>query len=215
MPAGLEASLNHGERGDHGGNTLHPHLHPEECDYEVEPFESVAQSHFNERVSPCPPRSLWFKIGSLLPAIRTPRRRRFVDHDLRQAREIGCEFLPEPVGHILNRRVLQTGNLIEIAVIKLIYDRLHKLADTRMVVEPAGRLVDFAFDRDLHFEAVPMHLPALMTLRGARKGLRGFEHEVFGQSNFHRKRRLAQKLHSGLWIFLSDPRFPLPVFTEG
>src|SRR5947209_3452086 len=100
---------------------------------------------------------------ALLAAIAAPRSRRFVDDDLAQARALRREPLPKPRGHVFDGWIFQAGNLVEIAVIEVLDQRSHRVADLRVIVKPSGRRIDLALDAHLHLEAVPVHPAALVS----------------------------------------------------
>jgi hypothetical protein len=64
-------------------------------------------------------------------------------------------------------------------MIELRDERLHRVADLCVVVNPASRAIDFAFDAYFHLEAVAVHFAALVTLWCGRQSLSGFEGKVF------------------------------------
>ena len=64
-------------------------------------------------------------------------------------------------------------------MIELRDKRLHRRADLGMIVNPADRAIDLAFDRNFHLEAVSMHLPALVPFRRRGKSLGSLEGKVF------------------------------------
>jgi hypothetical protein len=48
----------------------------------------------------------------LFAAINAARRRRFVDDNLAESATLRLQFFPEPRGHVLDRRIFQTFDLI-------------------------------------------------------------------------------------------------------
>ena len=109
----------------------------------------------------------------------------FVDDDLREARTLRRELLPKPVGHVLDGRIGETGNFVQVAVIEILEQWPHGLADVRVIIEPTGLGIDLALHAHFHFETVPVHLTAFVPFRRTGQRLRGLEGKVFGQSNSH------------------------------
>ena len=120
-----------------------------------------------------------------LPAIAAPRRRRLVDDDLGEARTLRRELFPKPRGHVFDRRIFESGDFIQVGMIKHLHERLHRPADDGMIVKPSRRGIGPAFHAHFDLKTMPVHLPAFVTLRRTRQSLRGFEGEVFGEANFH------------------------------
>jgi hypothetical protein len=112
-----------------------------------------------------------------------------MDYDLAETRATGFEPFPQPRRHVLDGRVLQTLNIVQIRMIELFDERFHRRADASVVVEPAGHRVNFPLDRNLNLETVAMHSPAFVFRRDIRKRLRGFESEILCQTNSHNNGR--------------------------
>jgi hypothetical protein len=108
-----------------------------------------------------------------------------VDDDLTKTGKISLKLPPEPSRHDLNRGTFQPFNVIKIGVVHHFQQRSHRLGNSLMVVDPADGFIHFTFNVDLHLEAVPMHLTALMVVRKAGKGMGGFEMEVLDESCAH------------------------------
>lgn len=83
---------------------------------------------------------------ALLAAVRAPRHRRLVDHDLAETGTVWREFFPEPGCHLFDGRIIQARNVIQVSVIELLYQRLHRVADPRMIVDPTSLRVDLALN---------------------------------------------------------------------
>ncbi len=98
--------------------------------------------------------------------------------DLAKAGTERLKFLPEPRGHVFNRRIIQPRDFVEIGVIELLDERLHRRADLGVIVKPAGRWIDGAFHRNLDFETVPVHPPALVALGRIRQRLGRFKIKI-------------------------------------
>ena len=58
-------------------------------------------------------------------------------------------------------------------------ERFHRVANVRMIVNPSDFWIDIALDRNFDLETVPVHTPALMTLRRIRQSLCRFKSEIF------------------------------------
>lgn len=119
------------------------------------------------------------QASRLSSVINTARGRRFVDDDFAKAGALRLELSPKPRGHVLNRWVFQTAELVQISVIEHLNDRFHGGADVRVIVNPAGAGVDFAFHGNFDLETMPMHPSAFVALRGLGQRLRSFEGEIF------------------------------------
>jgi hypothetical protein len=116
----------------------------------------------------------------LFAAIKTSRGRCFVDDDLAKTGTFGFQFLPEPFRHSFNRGILQAFDVIEIRMVQHFQERFHRVADIRVIVNPAGFWIDIAFHGNFHLETVSMHPSAFMTLRRIGQSLRSFKSEIFG-----------------------------------
>ena len=121
-----------------------------------------------------------------LSAIAAPRGRRLVKDDLNQSGQLRRELLPEPRAHVFDRGILESRDLVQVAVVEGVDERLHRTANQRVVVKPARLRIDFALDGDLDFETVAVHPAAFVIVGHARERLRGFEGEIFGEADFHR-----------------------------
>src|SRR5438552_243692 len=64
-------------------------------------------------------------------AIDTPRRTGFGHNYLRQQRESGFEFLPDPDGNVFAGGVFETGNFVEIKMVQLFPDWMEGFGDIR------------------------------------------------------------------------------------
>jgi len=131
-------------------------------------FESTAA----QAVGPC----------SLLASVTAPGGRRFVHDNFAKAGTLRLQFLPEPFRHFFNRWVLQSFDVVEISVVQHFQERFHRVADIRMVIDPACFWVDIAFHRDFDLKTVSMHATAFMSLGCIGQSLRCFKREIFRQS---------------------------------
>ena len=122
----------------------------------------------------------------LLAAIDATRGRRFVNDDLAKAGAKRLEFFPEPGRHVFNRRIFEARDFIQIGMIELLKERLHRGANFSVIVKPAARGIDFAFHGDFDFETVPVHPAAFVAFRRVRQSLRRLEAKFFCQANAHR-----------------------------
>jgi len=90
------------------------------------------------------------------------------------------EFLPEPGRHSFDSWIFEARNIVQVRVIQLVYQWLHRVADPRVIVDPTCLRIDFAFNRHFHFETVSMHLAAFVARRRFWQCLRGLKKEVLG-----------------------------------
>src|SRR5436190_4186070 len=100
--------------------------------------------------------------GRSFAAVNAPRGRRFVHNDFAKTGTKRLKFLPEPRGHVFDRRVLESRDFVEIGVIELLHEGFHGRADFGMIVKPAGGRIDLAFHGDFDFETMAVHPAALM-----------------------------------------------------
>jgi len=111
-----------------------------------------------------------------------PGRRRLVDHDLAESGAVGLQLPPEPGGHVLDRRVLQPINLIEVGMVEHTDERIHRPADPSVIIDPTYGGIYLTLHRDLDHETVAMHIiSTLVPLRQIWESLRGLETEFFDQ----------------------------------
>ena len=88
-----------------------------------------------------------------------------MDHDLAQTRALWGQLLPKPRRHVLDRGIFQTRDFVQIRMIELRDKRPHCSADLSVIIDPAARAIDLAFDRHFYLEAVSMHVATFMALR--------------------------------------------------
>ena len=108
-----------------------------------------------------------------------------MDHDLGETRQVGTEALPEPAAHVLDRGILEPGNVIEVGVVELLEQGIHGAADAGVIVEPSGHGIGLPLHGDLHLEAVAVHPSAFVIGRHLGKSLRRLKREILGQSDIH------------------------------
>ena len=108
-----------------------------------------------------------------------------MNDDLRKAGQLRRESVPQPACHHFNRGIFQPRNIVQIRVVQFLDDWLHRRADERVVVEPAGVRVHLAFHRYFNREGMPVQSRALMANGHFGEALRSFENEIFGESDFH------------------------------
>lgn len=108
-----------------------------------------------------------------------------MDHDLGETGQKGAKALPEPAAHVLDRGILEPGNVIEVGVVELFEQGIHRAADAGVIVEPSRHGIGLPLHGDLHLEAVPVHPPAFVIGGHLGKGLRRLEREILGQSDIH------------------------------
>lgn len=70
-------------------------------------------------------------------------------------------------------------------MIEFFDQRLHRVADAFVVVNPANRFIDHALDRDPHVKRVSVHLPAFVALRQGGQRVCGFKVKIFIESRDH------------------------------
>ena len=95
------------------------------------------------------------------------------------------QFFPKPRRHVLDRRIFQAFDLVQIRMIQHLQERFHGRSYFGMIVNPAAFVIDISFHRNLDFKAVTVHPPAFMALWSAWQSLRRFKSEIFGQSRLH------------------------------
>ncbi len=105
--------------------------------------------------------------------------------DLGKAGKLGCQMFPEPGSHVFNRWIFQPLDLVEVAVVQLVHQRLHGTADLGMIVNPADGRVHLPFNGNLDLKAVTVHFSALVFTRQLGERLGGFETEVFDDAGAH------------------------------
>src|SRR5882724_3767037 len=125
-------------------------------------------------------------LGSLFAPIHAARGRRFVHDDFAKTGAQRFKLFPEPRRHVLDRWIFEARNFVEIRMIELPNDWLHRVGNLRVIVDPAGRRIDLAFDRNLDLETVSVHSAALVALGRFRQGLGRFELKIFGKAHAHR-----------------------------
>jgi hypothetical protein len=98
-----------------------------------------------------------------------------------EAGELRSEFFQSQPAIISMVGFSSLGDVVQVAVVDLLKDRLHRGADERMVVEPAGFGIDLALDRDFDRESVAVESLAHLCPAGTLvRALGGFEDEIFG-----------------------------------
>lgn len=63
--------------------------------------------------------------------------------------------------------------------------RVHRLRDAFMIVDPTNRGIDLTLDRDGDFEAMAMHAAAFMIRRQGRQSMCRFEVKFFSETGAH------------------------------
>ena len=84
---------------------------------------------------------------------------------LAEMRQHWPKSLPYPAGEVLARRIGQTLDLVQIAVVQLSMNRLKGRGNVSKVHDPAGFGLEGTSDVDLYFERVPVHPGAFMAFR--------------------------------------------------
>jgi len=101
-----------------------------------------------------------------------------VDDDLGQLGKGRREAIPDPPGKELARRILESGNLVQVVVIQTIEDGSHRTRHVGEVANPTGLLPDWPFDLDPHAERVSVETSAFVIRRHVRETVRGLEPEL-------------------------------------
>jgi len=91
----------------------------------------------NSRI-PCRRVAEAHRVEALLTTIGAAGGRRFVNDDLAEARAAGIELFPEPGSHQLDGRVFEARDVVQIGVIQLRYERFHRFAYLRVIVNPSS-----------------------------------------------------------------------------
>ena len=120
--------------------------------------------------------------GNLSP-INTPRRASLRYNHLRQQRQLRLQLLPDPHRHIFARRIFQPRNLIEVAMIQFLPDRLEHIRNIRVIHHPPEFWIAFARHRNLHLETMPVQPSALVRFRQSRQQMRRLKLKCLSQ--FH------------------------------
>ena len=81
----------------------------------------------------------------LLAAINAARSRCFVHDDFAKTRTLRFQFLPKPLGHVFNRRILQAFDIVQIGVVEHFHQRFHRVAYSGVIVNPPGFWIDIPF----------------------------------------------------------------------
>jgi len=136
-------------------------------------------------------------IPQLLAAIDAAGGGGLVNDDLAETGAAGFEFFPEPGGHELDGRVFQALDLVEVGMIQLLEQRVHRAADAGVIVNPAEMGIDLTLDGDFDLEAVAVHLPAFVAGGDVGQRLGCFEGEILGQSGAHESRHFAAPVARG------------------
>lgn len=120
-----------------------------------------------------------------LAAINAAGRRGFMHDNFAETLALRLQFFPKPRRHVLDRRIFQAFDLVQIRMIQHLQERFHGRSNFGMIVNPAAFVIDISFDRNLDFKAVTMHAPAFMALRSSWQSLRRFKSEIFRESCAH------------------------------
>ena len=124
-------------------------------------------------------------VSRVKAAKRASGSRGLVEDNLAQSGALRGQFSPEPGAHVFDSGIFQAFNLVEIGMVQLFQQWGHRLADLRVIVDPANLRIDLSLNRNLDLEAVPVHFLALVILRNVGQCLGRFECEIFGQACTH------------------------------
>ena len=100
------------------------------------------------------------------------------DDDLRQLWNGRLEFVPDPAGDVLARRVLETLDLVQIVVVEAAKKRLEVGLQVGEVHEPAALGLDRPGDVQRDLERVPVESAALVPVGDVRKEVGCLEREL-------------------------------------
>ncbi len=94
-------------------------------------------------------------------------------------------MIPEPDRNIFRGRILQTGNVVEIIMIEMIFDeRFYDLTDFRIIDQPTGMRIDFTFEMKFKTKAMTVKSFAFMAVGYVGKKMSGVEAEFFSEFDF-------------------------------
>ena len=110
----------------------------------------------------------------------------FAHDHFRKQRQRRREAIPNPNREHLAGGILESGNLIEAAMVERIMDRRDRLFDVAVIDEKSPRRIDIAFDHNIDTKRMSVHASALVAIGKAREEVSGFEGEALGKSNAHR-----------------------------
>ena len=106
-------------------------------------------------------------------------------HDnAREHRQRGLEVLPDPHRDALAGRIVEPGDIVEVAMVEGLEDRRKGSLDVRKVHDPAGLRPRLAGHMHVDAELMTVQPRALVPGRHVRQPVRGFEVECL--ENFHR-----------------------------
>ena len=110
-----------------------------------------------------------------------------MDHNFGEAGQLGIQLFPKPTGHQLDRGIFQSRDIVEVRVVELLHNRSHRSADEGMVIKPSGLGIHLALDRNLNGECVAVDASTLVARWDLGQTLRGFDNEIFGEANLHKR----------------------------
>src|SRR5687768_2128184 len=126
---------------------------------------------------------------SSFPRVFAARVARLEDGDLHEWRKLRLHLIPDPLRKVLARRVLETGEVVQVIVVEPIVERLPDGVDLTVVDEPTGRGVDRTRDRDLDLEGMTVQAPALVALGDLGQKVSRFEAKLVDEANLHERSR--------------------------
>ena len=118
--------------------------------------------------------------------IRTTGCARLVDGDARQQRQARFECDPHPAGNVLARRILETLDIVEVAMIELIEQRCKSRTDIGEIGDPAGIVTHWSGQVHLDPERVSVQASTLVVGGNARQAVRGLDAKHL--ENIHARR---------------------------
>lgn len=105
--------------------------------------------------------------------------------DFAETGKLRSQLLPQPGTHVFDGGVFQTFDLVEIGMIELLHERLHRFGNLCVIVNPADVWIGLAFDGDLQLEGVAVHLGAFVFAGEIGQRLSGLETKVFDDACAH------------------------------
>ena len=102
-----------------------------------------------------------------------------MDDHLAQRAERRLETTPDPDRELFAGRILQTGNVVEAAMIDLVEDRRESGLDVGEIHHPARVRLRFTRNMDFHAERMPVHSRAFVARRDIRQAVRRLDLEYF------------------------------------
>src|SRR5579862_3064643 len=97
---------------------------------------------------------------ALRPAINAPGRASLGHNNFNQLRQLRLEPPPDPSRDVFACGVFQSGDFVEVMMVKFLPERLEGGGNVRVIHQPAELRVAFARNNDFRLEAVPVETAA-------------------------------------------------------